>query len=151
MGQNLILDKMVAKSGLKPVLVKALGKVDADLALQLAGFSVCTGRPLSYAESWLDERGFDGSLLCSQRITDLLRRLGQGCAAHVLLPVDGKEGGEEEPAVRHQQHLQLREAQPLRGMGITTATMSASSRYTSACSVPTAAAVHCGSPSCRAA
>jgi transposase len=75
LGQNLILDPMIKRTGLKSVLAKALGQQDAEYALELAKYSVCTGKPLSYAESWLDERGFDGSQLCSQRITELLRRL----------------------------------------------------------------------------
>lgn len=75
LGQNLILDSLIKRIGLKGVLTKALGHQDASYALELAKYSVCTGNPLSYAEPWLDERGFHGVQLCSQRITELLRRL----------------------------------------------------------------------------
>ena len=75
LGQDLILDPIIARTGLGKVLTKVLGPQDAAYVLGLAKYSVCTGKPLSYAESWLDERGFDGSQLCSQRITELLRRL----------------------------------------------------------------------------
>lgn len=75
MGQNLLLDKIVRDSALRPVLKEALGEADADKILQLARFSVCEGRALSRAEDWLDDRGLDGGALCSQRITELLRSL----------------------------------------------------------------------------
>ncbi|MDA3835338.1 MAG: transposase, partial [Spirochaetales bacterium] len=38
-------------------------------------YSICEGKPLCYAEDWLEGRGFNGSALCSQRITDFLRSL----------------------------------------------------------------------------
>jgi len=75
LGENLILDKMVANTSLKSVLSKAIGKETADRALQLVRYSVCEGNPLCYAEDWLDARGFNGGALCSQRITDFLRSL----------------------------------------------------------------------------
>ena len=75
LGENLILDKIIADTGLKPVLAKTLGKEKADLALLLVRYSVCEGKPLCYAEDWLDARGFNGASLCSQRITDFLRFL----------------------------------------------------------------------------
>lgn len=75
LGQNLILDPIIKSIGLKRILSKTLGPQDATAVLELAKYSICTGRPLSYAESWLDDRGFDGSLLCSQRISELLKRL----------------------------------------------------------------------------
>jgi hypothetical protein len=49
-GENLILDKIIADTGLKPVLAKTLGKKKADLALLLVRYSVCEGKPLCYAE-----------------------------------------------------------------------------------------------------
>jgi len=75
LGENLILDKMIANTGLKTVLSKTIGRQTADLALQLVRYSICEGNPLSYAEDWLDARGFNGVALCSQRITDFLRSL----------------------------------------------------------------------------
>jgi transposase len=77
LGQNLLLDSTITHIGLTSVLVKSLGHEDASSVIQLAKYSVCTGKPLSYAESWLDERGFEGSLLCSQRISELLQRLNK--------------------------------------------------------------------------
>ena len=77
LGENLILDKMIANTGLKAVLSKTIGKEKAELALQLVRYSVCEGKPLCYAEDWLDARGFNGSSLCSQRITDFLRSLNK--------------------------------------------------------------------------
>ena len=75
LGENLILNKVIADTGLKPVLAKTLGKQKADLALLLVRYSVCEGKPLCYAEDWLDPRGFNGCSLSSQRITDFLRSL----------------------------------------------------------------------------
>lgn len=76
-GQNLVLDKVIGDLGLKGVLAKAVGAEDAELALQLVRHSVCTvGMPMYLAPHWLDERGYDGTALGSQRITELLRRLG---------------------------------------------------------------------------
>ena len=75
LGENLIMDKIIADTGLKQVLSKTIGKGKAALALQLVKHSVCEGNPLCYTEDWLDARGFDGSALCSQRITDFLRSL----------------------------------------------------------------------------
>ncbi len=75
LGQNLLLDPIIRRIGLGRILSKALGSQDAISVLELAKYSICTGRPLSYAESWLDDRGFNGSSLCSQRITELLKRL----------------------------------------------------------------------------
>ncbi len=75
LGQNLLLDPIIKRIGLKHILSKTLGSQDAISVLELAKYSICTGRPLSYAETWLDERGFDGSKLSSQRITELMKRL----------------------------------------------------------------------------
>ena len=76
-GQNLVLDKVIAELGLRGVLAKAVGAGDAELVLQLVRHSVCTvGMPMYLAPHWLDERGYDGTALESQRITELLRRLG---------------------------------------------------------------------------
>ncbi|MDY0288248.1 MAG: transposase [Sphaerochaeta sp.] len=75
LGENLILDKIIADTGLKQVLTKTIGKEKADLSLQLVKHSVCEGKPFCYAETWLDARGFEGSALSSQRITDFLRSL----------------------------------------------------------------------------
>ena len=75
LGENLILDKIIADTGLKQVLTKTIGKEKADLSLQLVKHSVCEGKPFYYAEDWLDARGFEGSALCSQRITDFFRSL----------------------------------------------------------------------------
>jgi len=75
LGENLIVDKIITDTGLKPALSKTIGKEKADLALQLVKYSICEGKPLSYAEDWLDARGFHGAALCSQRITDFLRSL----------------------------------------------------------------------------
>jgi transposase len=74
-GETLLIDKMIANTGLHTVLNKTLGKERAARLLQLARYSVCEGRPLCYAENWLNGRGYDGEALCSQRITDLLRSL----------------------------------------------------------------------------
>jgi transposase len=75
LGENLIVDKIIKDTGLKPALYETIGKEKADLALQLVKYSICEGKPLCYAEDWLDARGFNGSALCSQRITDFLRSL----------------------------------------------------------------------------
>ena len=75
MGQNLILDKVVKDVGIQPVLKEAFGADDADAILQLARYSVCEGKALSRAEDWLNDRGFNGSALCSQRISELLASL----------------------------------------------------------------------------
>ena len=75
LGENLILDKIIADTGLKQVLTKTIGKEKAALSLQLVKHSVCEGKPFYYAEDWLDARGFEGSALCSQRITDFFRSL----------------------------------------------------------------------------
>jgi transposase len=75
LGENLILDKIIADTGLKQVLTKTIGKEKADLSLQLVKHSVCEGKPFYYAEDWLDARGFKGSALCSRRITDFFRSL----------------------------------------------------------------------------
>jgi hypothetical protein len=75
MGQNLILDKVVKDVGIKGVLKEAFGPDDADAILQLARYSVCEGKALSRAEDWLNDRGFNGRALCSQRISELLASL----------------------------------------------------------------------------
>ena len=75
MGQNLIMDKVVKDTGIKPVLKEAFGSDDADAILQLARYSVCEGKALSRAEDWLNDRGFNGTALCSQRISELLASL----------------------------------------------------------------------------
>lgn len=75
LGENLILDKLIADTGLKQELTKTIGKEKADFSLQLVKHSVCEGKPFYYAEDWLDARGFKGCALCSQRITDFFRSL----------------------------------------------------------------------------
>jgi len=71
MGQNLILGKMIGNVGIKAVLVKALGTDDAAKVLQFAMYSICEGKALSRASDWLNDRGYDGASLGSQRISDL--------------------------------------------------------------------------------
>ncbi len=75
LGENLILDKMISATGLEQVLTKTIGKEKADFSLQMVRHAVCEGKPVCYAEDWLDARGFNGSALCSQRITDFFRAL----------------------------------------------------------------------------
>ncbi|MCH3918185.1 MAG: hypothetical protein LKE40_12170 [Spirochaetia bacterium] len=75
MGQDLILNKMIGNVGIKAVLDKALGADDAAKVLQLAMYSICEGKALSRACDWLDDRGYDGASLGSQRISDLLASL----------------------------------------------------------------------------
>lgn len=72
MGQNLILDKIIKDTSLKPVLREAFGADDAEAILQLARYSVCEGKALGRARDWLNDRGFNGDALCSQRISELL-------------------------------------------------------------------------------
>lgn len=75
MGQNLIVDSVIKACGIKAPLKEALGEDDCDKVLQLAGYSLCEGKALCRAESWLNDRGFNGSMLCSQRISDLLKSI----------------------------------------------------------------------------
>ena len=74
-GENLLIDAMIAKTGLATVLNKTLGKEKASLAMQLVRYSVCEGKPLCYAEDWLNARGYNGGALSSQRISEFLRFL----------------------------------------------------------------------------
>lgn len=72
MGQNLVIDALVKDCGVGDVLKETLGTDDANKVLQLASFSLCEGKALCRAETWLDDRGYDGSSLSSQIITELL-------------------------------------------------------------------------------
>lgn len=74
-GQNLILDKEAGKLGMEKVLSKAFGSRDAAGIMALAYYMVCRGKALSRSEQWLEDRGYSGLGLSSQRISELLARI----------------------------------------------------------------------------
>lgn len=71
-GQRLILDREVEKTGLRKALDKAFGEAAADRVLALSYYLICRGKALSRSGQWLEDRGFGGLGLTTQRISELL-------------------------------------------------------------------------------
>ncbi len=71
-GQRLILDREVKKTGLRKSLDKAFGEAAADRVLALSYYLICRGKALSRSGQWLEDRGFGGLGLTTQRVSELL-------------------------------------------------------------------------------
>jgi hypothetical protein len=74
-GEILVLSHMQNQLALKKVLISTLGREDAEKLLGLAYYSICTGEPLSYAQSWFESHGMETLSLDAPRISELLHRL----------------------------------------------------------------------------
>ena len=90
MGENLIIDKMIKHTGMRPFLLKAFGKDDAQSILDLASYILCTGNPLSPAEYWLENHG--KKIITSERVSELLVRLNEDAVATFLGPWMSRKG-----------------------------------------------------------
>lgn len=77
MGQRMILDKEAREIKIEKVLSKAFGADDAARIMALAYYMVCKGKALSRSEQWLEDRGYADLGLTSQRISELLARIGR--------------------------------------------------------------------------
>lgn len=75
-GEKMIMEKVAKETRIKPVLVHALGEEDASRVLALAYYLVCRGKALSRSGDWLEDRGMGGLGLSSQRVSELLGRIG---------------------------------------------------------------------------
>lgn len=78
MGENLILDKIIADAGLEQTLSKTIGKQKTELIMLLVKYIVCEGKPLCYAEEWIAKRHLSGLSLNVEQIMDLLTSLDKG-------------------------------------------------------------------------
>jgi len=76
-GQCMILDKEAKRTKVGKVLEKAFGACDASKIMALAYYDVCRGKALSRSEQWLEDRGYGGLGLTSQRISELLARISR--------------------------------------------------------------------------
>ena len=74
-GQNLILDQEAKRTKVAKVLKGAFGESDAAKIMALAYYVVCRGKALSRSEQWLEDRGYGGLGITSQRISELLARI----------------------------------------------------------------------------
>lgn len=77
MGQRLILEKEVKRTGVSKPLSRVFGKGDAERILALAYYDICRGKAFSRSPQWLEDRGFGDLGLSTQRISELLGRLDQ--------------------------------------------------------------------------
>ena len=77
MGQRLILEKEVNRTGVSKPLSRVFGKEDAERILALAYYDICRGKAFSRSPQWLEDRGFGDLGLSPQRISELLGRLDQ--------------------------------------------------------------------------
>ena len=85
MGQRLVLDKQAGATGVDKVLEKAYGKEDASRILALAYYDICRGKAFSRSGQWLEDRGFGGLGLTTQRISELLSRAGRQDSVNTFL------------------------------------------------------------------
>lgn len=90
MGENLIIDKMIKSTGVKPFLLKVFGKDDTQSILDLASYILCTGNPLSTSEYWMDLHG--KKIITSERVSGLLFRLNEDKVATFLGPWMNRKG-----------------------------------------------------------
>ncbi len=74
-GEYLVLQQVQKRLKITPALNRAFGKEAAKRILALASYSVSTGEPLSYAQSWLLGHGFGELDLEAPRISELLPHL----------------------------------------------------------------------------
>lgn len=74
-GQKLVLEETIKDSSLMNILIKAFGKEDAKLIYAFAWYSLATRKPLYLADDWGYAHGYKDSELCSQRSSDLLKRI----------------------------------------------------------------------------
>ena len=92
-GQRLVLDKEAARTGVGKPLEMALGKGDAERVLALAYYDICRGKAFGRSEQWLEDRGFGGLGLTTQRISELLSRISRDKAGTFLkLWIDSQKG-----------------------------------------------------------
>ena len=75
MGQRLVLEKEVKRTGVSKPLAKVFGKEDAARILALAFYDICRGKAFGRSPQWLEDRGFGELGLSTQRISELLGRL----------------------------------------------------------------------------
>jgi transposase len=90
MGERLIIEKAVKRTGINPYLVKAFGRDDAQSILDLASYILCTGSPLSTSEYWMESHG--KKIIPSERISELLHRLNEDAIHTFLGPWMAKHG-----------------------------------------------------------
>ena len=90
MGENLIIDRMIKNTGVRPFLLKAFGKDDTLSMLDLASYLLCADSPLSSAEYWLENHG--KKIITSERVSELLVRLNEDKVATFLCPWMGRKG-----------------------------------------------------------
>ena len=90
MGENLIIEKAIKSTGVKPFLTKAFKKADVQAILDLASYILCTGNPLSTSEAWLESHGM--TPLSPGRISELLNRLDEDTVSTFLAPWMEKQG-----------------------------------------------------------
>ena len=84
-GQRMVLDKQAGATGVDKVLEKAFGKEDASRILALAYYDICRGKAFSRSGQWLEDRGFGGLGLTTQRISELLSRAGRQDSVNTFL------------------------------------------------------------------
>lgn len=77
MGQRLVLDGEVKRTGVAKPLEAVFGKEDAARILALSYYDICRGKAFGRSPQWLEDRGFGELGLSTQRISELLGRLGQ--------------------------------------------------------------------------
>ena len=90
MGERLIIDTALKRTGIKSYLGKAFGKHDAQSIIDLASYILCTGDPLSTSEYWMEHHG--KQILPSERISELLHRLDEDKINTFLGPWMEKQG-----------------------------------------------------------
>ncbi len=89
-GENLIIEKAIKATGVKPFLRKAFSPDDGQSILDLASYILCTGSPLSSAESWLESHG--KKPMSAGRISELLNRLDEDTVSSFLGPWMERKG-----------------------------------------------------------
>lgn len=89
-GENLIIEKAIKSTGVKPFLKKAFPKEDTQAILDLASYILCTGAALSTSEAWLESHGKKN--LSPQRISELLGRLDEDTVSSFLGPWMERKG-----------------------------------------------------------
>ena len=70
-GEKLIIEKLIEKTGLREQLLKVFSSEDVEKYLALASYQLATGKPFSYAQDWAEMRGYDTDI-SSQRASELM-------------------------------------------------------------------------------
>lgn len=72
-GEKLIIEKIIEKTGLRDQLIKVFTPENVEKYIALASYYLATREPLSYAQNWLDMRGYNVDVT-DEQVSELLHK-----------------------------------------------------------------------------